>query len=76
MSILSFIPGGALTAAAGLFLGALALLWRVFAAGRKAERIKQLESDVVARDIADQVDNDIGAMTPLQRREALRKWSK
>jgi hypothetical protein len=45
-------------------------------AGAKAERAKQAEREAKARDIADQVDNDIGAMPPEQRREALRKWAR
>lgn len=43
--------------------------------GRAAERAKQAAAEAKARDLADDVDNDVGAMTPEQRREALRKWS-
>jgi len=56
----------------GLGLGALR--WR--SSIIKAERAKEAAKEAEARDIADSVDNDIGAMTPEQRKEALRKWSK
>jgi hypothetical protein len=44
--------------------------------GKMAERFKQVKAEAKARDLADEVENDVGAMTPEQRREALRKWSR
>ena len=44
--------------------------------GAKKVRAEQAAAEQRARDVAEQVDNDIGAMTPIQRREALRKWTK
>jgi hypothetical protein len=44
--------------------------------GAKAERARQAASEARARDVADEVDNDIGSLTPEQAREALRKWSR
>jgi hypothetical protein len=44
--------------------------------GAKAERAKQAASEAKARDIADSVDNDLGTLTPEQRREALKTWSR
>jgi hypothetical protein len=44
--------------------------------GAKRVRAEQAAAEQRARDVAEQVDNDIGAMTPIQRREALRKWAK
>jgi hypothetical protein len=44
--------------------------------GAKLERQKQAASEAEASDISHQVDNDIGALTPAQAREALQKWSK
>ena len=55
-------------------LGVGALKWR--SSIIKGERAKQAEAEAKARDVADQVDNDVGAMTPEQRKEALKKWSK
>lgn len=57
-------------------LGALLALWRVYAAGRKAERAKQAEAELEARDIRDSVQNDIGAMPADKARKELGKWSK
>jgi hypothetical protein len=41
--------------------------------GAKKEIAKREAADRLVNDISDQVDNDIGALTPEQRREALRK---
>lgn len=57
-------------------LGAAAALWRVYAAGRKAERAKQAEAEMRARDIADQIDNDVGAIPPAEARKELGRWSR
>lgn len=45
-------------------------------AGAAKERAKQAQAEAKARDMADQVDNDVGALTPAQAREALQQWSK
>ncbi|MHA6686338.1 hypothetical protein [Mesorhizobium sp. A556] len=44
--------------------------------GAKLERDHQAASEAKARDIADQVDNDIGALPGSKAREELGKWSK
>ncbi len=59
-----------------LALGGLAWGVKQRSAGAAKERAKQAAADAKARDVADDVQNDIGAMTPEQRREALRKWAK
>lgn len=56
--------------------GALLALWRVYAAGRKAEQARQAEAELRARDIRDQVDNDVSVLSPSQAREELSRWSK
>lgn len=56
--------------------GGLLMLWRSYAAGRKAERARQAEAELEARDIRDSVQNDIGAMPPDKARKELGKWSK
>lgn len=56
--------------------GAMALLWRAYAAGKKAEKAKQAEAEIEARDIRDQVDNDIGAMPADKALEELGKWKR
>jgi hypothetical protein len=52
-----------------------ALLWgfRQRQAGAAKERAKREAADRLVNDIADQISDDVGAMTPPQRREALRK---
>lgn len=45
-------------------------------AGAASERAKQAAAEAKARDVADEVQNDLGTLIPDQRREELRKWSK
>lgn len=45
-------------------------------AGAKAERAKHAQAEAKARDVADQVDNDLSTLTPAQARERLQQWSK
>lgn len=45
-------------------------------AGRKEQAAKQAAADKAARDIGDQVENDIGALPKGAAREELRKWGK
>lgn len=61
-----------IVAAVGFGFGALK--WR--SSIIKAERAKQAAAEAKARDVADDVQNDIGALTPEQRRERLRQWAK
>jgi hypothetical protein len=44
--------------------------------GAKAERARTAAAEKKARDISDEVQNDVGALTPKQAREALHKWSR
>lgn len=60
---------------AGVF-GALGWGWKQRRAGVAAERAKQAAAEAKARDIRDQVDNDLGTLTPAQQREELKKWAK
>jgi membrane protein DedA with SNARE-associated domain len=61
-------------------LGALAGLIIAYARGRvvgaRLEHAQQAEAEKKARDIADQVDKDIGAMSPFDAREELKRWSR
>lgn len=45
-------------------------------AGAKAERNKQAAEEAKARDISDQVQNDVGALPGSKAREELAKWGK
>ena len=44
--------------------------------GAKAERNKQAAEEAKARDIKDQVQNDVGALPPDKARDELKGWSK
>lgn len=77
-ALLSLLTGGN-----GLLLGLGAALVAVFGAfmkgrlsGAKAERAKQAEAEQKARDVYDEVQSDVGVMTPEQRRKALKTWSR
>ena len=61
--------------------GAVVIIWLatifkavLWGAGRQKE--KQAAEEAKARDIRDQVDNDIGALPGAKAREELGKWSK
>lgn len=56
--------------------GGLALILQQRRSAAKAERAKQAERDAAARDVADQVDNDVGAMPPADARKELGKWAR
>ena len=43
-------------------------------AGAAKEKARQAASEAKARTIADEVENDVGALTPEQQRERLKKW--
>jgi hypothetical protein len=44
--------------------------------GARNERARTAAAEKKARDISDEVQNDVGALTPEQAREALKKWSR
>jgi len=60
---------------AGIAAGVAAIV-RGRRAGAAAERARQAERERKARAVADEVDNDIGAMPPAEAREELSKWSR
>lgn len=60
-------------------LAALAAVWwgwKQRRAGRAEVEAKIARAEAEARDIAENVQNDIGALTPEQRRERLRTWAR
>ena len=69
-----------LTAILVAALGALASIVIAYARGRvtgaRLERADQAAAEKRARDVADQVDNDVGAMPPDARRQELKRWSR
>lgn len=65
----------AIAIAVGAFLAAIIGAYlKGNAAGASKQKAKQQDAEIKARHTADEVDNDVGAMPPDARREALRKW--
>ena len=56
--------------------GGLALIIQQRRSAVKAERAKQAEREAEARDIADKLDNDVGALPPADARKELKRWSR
>ena len=61
-------------------VGALAAIIAAYARGRltgaRLERADQAEQEKKASHVADQIDNDVGAMPPKDAREELKRWSR
>lgn len=64
-----------LAVGAGL-VGALGWGFHQRLAGARAERDKQAEAEAAARELADQVDNDIGALPVEAVKKELRSWAR
>ena len=76
-ALLAFLLGNKTILAIGMaILGALGFGFQQRLAGAKAERNKQAAEEGKARDVADQVDNDIGALPADKVKEDLKKWSR
>ena len=60
---------------AGL-VGALGWGFHQRLAGARAERGKQAEAELAARNVADQVDNDIGTLPAEAVRKELKSWAR
>lgn len=65
-----------LLAAGGLLIAFVTAIFKARLDGAKLERAKQQEAEAKARDISDQVDNDLGAVPPDKQREELRQWGR
>ena len=65
-----------LIAAIGALVAIIAAYTRGRLTGAKLERATQAAAEKKARDVADQVDNDVGALPPKDAREELKKWSR
>jgi|GEM_PF-3423319 len=60
---------------AGL-VGALGWGFQQRLAGARAERDKQAQAEAAARTLADQVDNEIGALRPEAIKKELKSWAR
>lgn len=74
--LFSLIPGGQLTALLAGLAAVFAGIWRVYAMGKKSERVRASEERIKARDLSDQIDNDIGALPSGEARDELKKWGR
>lgn len=69
-----FGPNSILIALGGVLLAVLAAFFKGRLSGAKAERTKVEHDRIEARDVADQVDNDIGALPADLKRKELGTW--
>ncbi len=67
---------GYLIGAGAIIIAFVATYMRGRHSGASLERQKQAASEAKARDIRDQVDNDVGALPGGVARKELGKWSK
>lgn len=65
-----------LTAAGAAIVAIGVALLRARAKGRAEEKAAQAAEEAKARDIADQVDNDVGALPAEAVRQELKTWEK
>jgi hypothetical protein len=63
-------------AAGGAIIAAIAWGFHQRIAGAKAERAKQAAEEAKARDVADQVQNDVGALPADAVRKEAKTWAK
>ena len=67
---------GYLIAAGGALLALIVAYMRGRLSGAAKERNKQRDDELAARDIADEVQNDVGALPPDVARKELGKWGR
>ena len=72
--LLSFLSNPTMLAIMGGLLAVLVAFFKGNSRGARLEREKQDEAERKARSIADQVDNDIGALPPTEARIRLKQW--
>lgn len=76
-AILAFLLGNpAIIAIGAAIVGGLGFGFQQRLAGAKAERLRQAAAEAAAGDIADQVQNDIGALPADAARKELRSWAR
>lgn len=76
-ALLSFLLGNPTVLGVGAaILAALGWGLRQRLAGERAERARQAATEAAARDIASQVQNDIGALPPEVARKELKSWAR
>ncbi|WFP61476.1 ABC transporter permease [Mesorhizobium sp. WSM4904] len=76
-ALLSFLSGN--PALLGMLASVIAALGWGFhqrLAGARAQRARQTEAEAAARALADQIDNDIGALPAGAVKKELKSWAK
>lgn len=71
-----FLSNPTIIALGAAIIGAIGLAFQQRLAGAKAERDKQAAEETKARDVADQVQSDVGALPADAARKELGTWSK
>jgi hypothetical protein len=71
-----FGPNAILIALGGFLVALIAAFFKGRIEGAKAERTRQAKAEIDTRDIADEIDNDIGAMPPDAARKELGRWAR
>ncbi len=69
-------PNALLIALGGIFVALVTAFFKGRIAGIKAERTKQAQAEIEARDIADEIQNNVGAMPPDVARKELSRWAR
>lgn len=72
--VLSFLSNPTLLAIMGGLLAALVAFMKGNSRGARLERDKHAKAEQKARDIGEQVDNDVGALPPDKARQELKRW--
>jgi hypothetical protein len=76
-ALLSFLLGNpTLLGVGAAILAALGWGVRQRLAGERSERARQAAAEAAAHDIADQVQNDIGALPAATARKELKSWAR
>lgn len=76
-AILAFLLGNpTLLAIGAAIIGGLGFGFQQRLAGAKAERVRQAAAEAAAHDIAEQVQNDIGALPADAARKELKSWAR
>ncbi|MBZ9736115.1 ABC transporter permease [Mesorhizobium sp. CA18] len=71
-----FLTNPSILAIGAGLVGALGWGFRQRLAGARAERSKQANAEAAARDVADQVDYDVGALPADAVRKELKSWAR
>ncbi|OHV89536.1 ABC transporter permease [Mesorhizobium sp. ORS 3428] len=76
-ALLSFLSGNpAILGVLASFIAALGWGFHQRQAGARAERERQAKAEAAARALADQVDNDIGALPADAVKKELKSWAR